>query len=654
MKAEKLRNTFALFVSSALILICLTFTTVQKAYAAQTINIDGSQQGRTFEGIGALSAGASSRLLMEYPEPYRSQILDYLFKPRYGAAFQHLKVEIGGGINSTCGCEPSHAYTRAEFENPTAAYYNRGYEWWLMKEAKKRNPSIYLDCLEWGAPAWIGQGQFYSQDNADYIVSFLKGANNYHGLTINYVGIWNEMPYNTTWIKMLRRTLNNNNLTNVKIIAADQCVNIWNIVNDMNADEELKNAIYAVGEHYPKYNSTDAAKNCGRPLWSSEDGPWRGDWLGACKLAKIYNRNYISGKMTKTIIWSLVTSYYDNLPLPNSGVIKANTPWSGYYKVLPALWATAHTTQFAQPGWKYIDSGCGYLTDAGSFVTLKSPDGSGNYSIIIETMDTPYVHKFLSGQRVTFNLTGGLSTGAVHVWRSNSASQFVRLADIKPTNGSFAITLDRDSIYSLTTTTGQQKPTATAAQPSALPFPYTENFESYSVNKLPKRFSDQGGIFEVANRSDGNGKCLRQVVAQKGIEWALSKDPYPETFLGSTSWTDYEVSSDVYIEDSGFVSIFGRVDKVLQNADPPNAYWLKVDRNGNWELKAAKNTLASGTVLFSANAWHTLKLKFIGTNIIAFINDVQVGYICDTTYSSGMAGIGSGWNNARFDNFVVH
>ena len=33
------------------------------------------------EGIGAVSAGAPSRLLVDYPEPYRSQVLDYLFKP---------------------------------------------------------------------------------------------------------------------------------------------------------------------------------------------------------------------------------------------------------------------------------------------------------------------------------------------------------------------------------------------------------------------------------------------------------------------------------------------------------------------------------------------------------------------------------------------
>jgi hypothetical protein len=45
-----------------------------------TITIDSNASGRTFEGLGAVSAGASSRLLIDYPEPYRSQILDYLFK----------------------------------------------------------------------------------------------------------------------------------------------------------------------------------------------------------------------------------------------------------------------------------------------------------------------------------------------------------------------------------------------------------------------------------------------------------------------------------------------------------------------------------------------------------------------------------------------
>ena len=119
-----------------------------QADPAVNVNLRGSDTGRAFEGVGAVSAGASTRLLFDYDEPYRSDVLDFLFKPDFGAGFQHLKVEIGGGENSTCGSEPSHAITREELAHPKA----RGYEFWLMKEARNRNPRIMLDCLPWSYP----------------------------------------------------------------------------------------------------------------------------------------------------------------------------------------------------------------------------------------------------------------------------------------------------------------------------------------------------------------------------------------------------------------------------------------------------------------------------------------------------------------------
>jgi galactosylceramidase len=649
MKTKKPLGFSLSTISLVLISACSVFIRPVNLHAAQVIIIDASKPGRVFEGIGACSAGASSRLLIDYPEPYRSHILDYLFKPNYGASFQHLKVEIGGGVNSTDGTEPSHAYTRAEFESPKHEYYDRGYEWWLMKQAKKRNPDIFLDCLEWGAPGWLGGGQFYSQDNADYIAAFIKGAKKYHNLTIDYTGIWNERLYDAEWIKMLRRTLDKNNLRSVKIAAADMHWDIWRIVDDMSIDPALKDAVHAVGVHYPirqNYESTDAAKQCGRPLFSSEDGPWRGNWYGACKLAIMYNRNYAVGKMTKTVIWSPVSSYYENLPLPNSGVMKANTPWSAHYHVQPALWATAHTTQFAKPGWIYLDTGCGLLDDEGSFVTLRKPDRSGHYSIIIETVNAT------KSQTPTFNLTSGLSSEKLHVWRTNQSSSFTQLPDIVPRDNSFSIVLEPRSIYSLTTTTGQRKgsvPTP-APVPADFPMPYEDDFESCTLAKQPKYFSDQAGSFEVAARTDGKGKCLRQLITQKGIEWAIN--PFPETFIGNIYWTDYEVSSDVYIEDSGFVTIFGRLgNKRSWNAKVPNGYWLMVDQKGNWTLKADSKILAAGSAPFSPNTWHNLKLKFAGPCIAALIDNRQVANAIDIKYKNGMAGVGSGWNNARFDSF---
>ncbi len=151
------------------------------AQAATGITLNGSGSGRTFDGVGAVSGGGgNSRLLIDYPEPQRGQILDYLFKPGYGAALQILKVEIGGDTNSTSGAEPSHAHTRSDLN------CDRGYEWWIMEQAKARNPNIKLAALAWGAPGWVGNGTFLSSDLSSYLLSWL-GCAKQHGLTIDYI-----------------------------------------------------------------------------------------------------------------------------------------------------------------------------------------------------------------------------------------------------------------------------------------------------------------------------------------------------------------------------------------------------------------------------------------------------------------------------------
>ena len=85
----------------------LTIPAGQAKAGEFTVTVDGRAKGRVWEGVGALSAGASSRLLFDYPEPQRSEILDFLFKPNFGASWHHLKVEIGGDVNSTTGQSPA-------------------------------------------------------------------------------------------------------------------------------------------------------------------------------------------------------------------------------------------------------------------------------------------------------------------------------------------------------------------------------------------------------------------------------------------------------------------------------------------------------------------------------------------------------------------
>lgn len=621
-------------------------------FSQQIINIDFNKKGRTFEGIGALSAGASSRLLIDYPEPYRSQILDILFKPKFGASLQHLKVEIGGDVNSTDGTEPSHARTRQEFDNPEPEYYHRGYEWWLMTEAKKRNPNIFLDCLEWGCPGWIGDGNYYSQENADYIAAFIKGAEKYNGLKIDYTGIWNEKNYDLDWIKLLRKTLDNNGLDKVNIIAAD--VFDWKLATEIGKDQELKKAIYGLGIHYNErwkenpYSSTKEAKDLNKSLRNSEGGPWKGDWDGFEYLVKLYVRSYPVGKITNIITWSLITSYYDNLSLPNSGLMSAKTPWSGYFEIQPAIWAAAHITQFADPGWIYIDGGCGFIK-GGSYNTLQNPE-TGDFSMIIETMDT------LGSQTATFRLTKDINIKPLSIWCSTKGKvEFVQMKEVHTKNNSFTIDLKGKSVYSITTTKGQQKGSYVPPVSSPFPFPYKTTLENDSIGKLPKYFIDQGGVFEVSRRKDGKGKCITQVITQQGTEWG-SSNTYVESVIGDSTWTEYEVSTDFnLLEYTGYASIMGRVTGVNRGVEPPAGYWVKLFDTHNCVLYAGEEKIASGNFNkgFPPFTWHNLKLKLNKDNIKVLVDDIEVISKVNGKYTHGFAGIGSGYNLVEFDNFEI-
>ena len=80
--------------------------------AGTQVTVDPAGEGLPYDGHGGLSAGASSRLLFDYAPAVRDEILDYLYKPKFGANLWVCKVEIGGDTQSTDGTEPSHMHTR--------------------------------------------------------------------------------------------------------------------------------------------------------------------------------------------------------------------------------------------------------------------------------------------------------------------------------------------------------------------------------------------------------------------------------------------------------------------------------------------------------------------------------------------------------------
>ena len=65
----------------------------------------------------------------------------------------------------------------------------RGYELWLIQQAKVRNPELLTYGLSWGVPYWVGNGTYYSADNINYQTNWLKCIRNQTGGTsVDFLG----------------------------------------------------------------------------------------------------------------------------------------------------------------------------------------------------------------------------------------------------------------------------------------------------------------------------------------------------------------------------------------------------------------------------------------------------------------------------------
>ena len=636
--------------------------------AVQTVRITNLQQGKRFDGIGAVNGGgATSVLLKDYPEPQRSQIMDMVYRPKFGASVSAILVEVPGDGNSTQGSMPSHSHYQGDHN------YLRGYMWWVMQESKRRNAALSLDATSWSAPAWVSD--FWSENMVGYYIDWLKGLREVHGLELDALGCHNEKGWNAEFAKHLRRAMNEQGFKDVKLHGFGNWGNQkMDFLKRMQEDQELRDALDAVCAHtFSEIQLTPEqrkmAEDMGKPIWNSEDHVYLPGFDCLITIVKCFNQNYIISGATKVVNWYDIGATYPLEPYSKEPpMLLAQEPWSGHYLVREALWGYAHYGQFTQVGWRYVDDGCLNLTGGGSMVTMRDPQ-TGDYSIIAETKGAK------KPQTIKINLPDGLSTGRLCVWYSDATQQFVRLQDIMPKGGSFSITLKPDAVYSLSTTTGQQKgafPDIPASKP--FPIPYEDDFEQYGNPSewgyLPHYLADLIGCYELTpNPSPAKkGNCIRQVVGSHTLSWAPEWHHY--TILGDVSWQDYEVSADVYLNPGDEAGVMGRLCDVGSGYGVwAKGYYLKLDDKGKVTLVLTRGkrdqkeligdkeqqaiilarkdveiggeyTLDESEVSgISSLEWHNLKLRFEGDRIAGYVDGVEVVKATSDHYGKGMAGL---------------
>ena len=96
-----------------------------------------------------------------------------------------------------------------------------------------------------------------------------------------------QRPYNDTYLKALRVTLDAAGFPDTMIVAPDAG---WDIAQDILDDPVLAESIHAIGCHYPGTHSSSQAEQTGKPLWASEDDSTYNNDVGAGCWARVINQ----------------------------------------------------------------------------------------------------------------------------------------------------------------------------------------------------------------------------------------------------------------------------------------------------------------------------------------------------------------------------
>jgi hypothetical protein len=667
----------------------------------------GGTAGLPLGGIGGVAGGGgTARLLIDYPEPQRTQILDYLFKPGYGADIQVLKLEIGGDAEATDAAEPSFWHSRLGTVN-----CNAGYEMWLARQAKALNPRIVLTALQWNVPGWVGHQaeQAWTQTDISYLLRWLKCAKSY-GLRIPYLGGFNEhLPHGkiTTaimqWFINLRAALDKHGYGYVKLVAADSARRDPDVSDMLAGHPAFARAIGVLGYHdICRYPTTGlacsippAARTSGKTIWATEIGALRPPG-GSAALARTINLAYIQTRTTGILEYPLITSMPGGMPEENRGLVIANQPWSGYYQVPLTAWVTAQTTQFTKPGWLHTTSG--HFGGAyGTYVGYMSPDRS-YWSLVAQTSDAPGPHAF------TVHLAGGLHASAVRVWATNlrgtDSSWFIRQPDITPHAGTFSATLQAGYIYSFTNTTGQGKGTPNPAIPAAAPMPLPfmttpttrQPWWGPDASLEPWGMEPADGSFEYPSASSpyfAQTTVGRPDFWQPPNRFSIARFPYAVIgdyclgHLAPSAGTavpaycnglpaDYTVSTTVTF--TGISQSAGVIARYNRPVTSPIQYFLgyrfMVSSSGAWtvyrDLNASTNKSGPAPIVLKKGAVttplgvgspHNISLTVKGNLLTASIDGVAVWVGPDpkpNPYLTGVAGIAiGGWYPVHFDNVTI-
>lgn len=616
-----------------------------------------------WRGLGLVSGGGSSRLLMDYkekhPEIYQ-QILTLLFGKGCSAGLTHLKLEMGSDVNPSSGTEPCTMRSADEKADVT-----RGAGFRLAADARTINPLLELDLLRWGEPAWVTNA-FGESKEAGFAARYhwyhetLKAAFETYGLTFDYISADANEPElaDTEWLLYFSEHLKNEkdapyDFSAIRIVASEE-MDTCTIAEEMMQNEALRGAVDVIGLHHMAPEDENIAilhEKYGKEIWYSEglapcnipalsvraDGSGLAGVNGAVDVASRIIQSYAKSRMVMYEFQPAVAGYYDGTCYMPKQLITANTPWSGHYSVDAGFWMAMQFTRFAAPGWQHLDSACLAEEDV-CCMALVSP-AHDKFTMHL-TNDSSKPRSFLVVLRNLPQLADDLycvETAGTNENLKIDQNWFRVVNQIRLHEGdgetAFPVVVKPFSILTITSVDaseicGTRELPYDLPEMRRMPLPYTDRFD-YTPEFLRRRggmplyMTDQGGAFEVV--SNGSESWLEQKIEADNVptDWRFHNTPEPLTSFGDDHWANYQAVTEAEFGSEApdnYIGVGLRYNSAV--TCPKTAacgFSLRLHADGRWVLHYMDRVLANGSVPdFCYAERHKIGISAIGTLILCF------------------------------------
>ena len=616
----------------------------------------GANAGAAYDGMGAIAGEGSARLLLDYDPAIAARVIDLLFAPGLLASLDMIKIEIGGDGNSIMGSTPSHRHASPLDETPD---FSRGSQAWLAAQAKARNPALVVVALPWSFPGWLKPGGSRSPFAdcpfsgpclaASYVVEWLVGVREELGLVVDVIGTLSDYwdaATSPSYVKVLRTRLDAAGLNDVRIVCGED--GTFACAEAAVLDPALASAVGIFATHGAAAPSAAAAA-LGKRFWvthRSSQGE-AANLRGAAVLGAELAADAATG-FSATLVWGTLCANYDGTPEHNNGLVRADSPTSGFFAITASLFAVAHTSRFARPGWNTLaaskTTNGGKLVRGGSYTMRYASGASPAWALTIgkfETSGKDSQNGLVGPEFATFQLAGtlypqGASTAFVYVTAygavGNRNASFMRSTqNISIVGGHFSLWLDSNTHVTVTNVAPTAPlPVLTApAVPAAFPASFSSDvaWASAAPGRSPPFLADINGAFEVVNDAVA-GVAIQQMAASKPFT-RYGTDTAPHAILGDQAWADVTANVEVFLRSAADSALFGVRCSGLHDSSNgyvtgmdamPCAAWVNVSASSYsvvTRLDSEAVLLGSGGAgAVTLGAWSPLRAIARGTRVV--------------------------------------